>query len=280
MLPIPSTKPWKTATMNSSGEETEAEGRDVLSRAIPRKGAAGGLSTHGALRQTARTRSAARPKTSAMAVPTLSSEFLWHSILLLLGRVGNRIIEFYNGLFTLGNRDTARIYENLGHGFRKRGQYDKALTAYRELVKLNPNSASSHFHMGRIYEMRGESDLAVKAYQKVIEIKPNHTEALYRLGLVLGKADDLEGAIEILGRAAEQNPASHRILYRLGILHDKSGSPEKALVHLERAVELKDDEPRYHQYLGFVYEGLGRHDEAVRHFKVVMEMEGALEDET
>lgn len=205
----------------------------------------------------------------------VSSEFVWHSFLLLVGRMCNRLLEFYRRFFVLRKQDETRIYENLGHGFRKKGQSDKALTAYRELIKRNPRNADAYYQMGRIYGAKGEDELAVRAYRSAIKCRADHADAHHRLGLLYARAGDLERAIETLGQAVELAPDDHRLLYRLGVYHDKNGAPEQALPILKRAVELHRDEPRYHQYLGFVYEGLGNHDEAIAHFKAVMEIEGA-----
>jgi tetratricopeptide (TPR) repeat protein len=201
-----------------------------------------------------------KAETSAAQV---SSRFLLHSFLLLLGRAGKRILEFYNGLFVLRSRETSRIYENMGCGFRKKGQLDKALAAYRELIKLNPDNAEAYFHLGRIYAAKGELELAFEALSSAIGLKPKHAEAHCLLGRVRQKSGDLPAAMEEL----------------MGVCQDKTGSPEEALKNLEQAAELMPDEPRYHQYLGFVYEGLGRHDRAVAHFKTVMELESAAEDD-
>jgi tetratricopeptide (TPR) repeat protein len=224
-------------------------------------------------------RTAARPTAAPGGSAPISTDYYLHSLLLLLGRVGNRILEFYNGFFSLGNGDNGRIYENLGRGFRNKGQFDKALAAYRELAKLNPGSADAQFQIGRLHAAKGELDLAIAAFRSAVAKKPDHAEARYHLGRACAKSQDLAGAVAELAKAVEQNPENHEWHYWLGVCHDKNGSPEKALVSLQRAVGLRPDEPRYHQYIGFVYEGLDRHDRAVEHFKAVMELESAMEDD-
>jgi len=192
--------------------------------------------------------------------------------------VANRVLDFYNKLFSLGATDQARIYENLGRGFRKKGLNDKALTAYRELIRLNPNHLEAHLQMGRIYLGRSELELAIRSYQTVLKAKPNHAEALHGLGMAHARSGEMEQATEMFEKAVEQAADRHEWLYRLGVLYDKQGQGEQAIEKLQRALEIKGDEPRYHQYLGFVYEGMGRHDDAIPHFKAVMEHESGVED--
>jgi tetratricopeptide (TPR) repeat protein len=209
----------------------------------------------------------------------ISTEYFFHSFLLLLGRLGNSILSLYNRLFVLDGRDERQIYENLARGFRKKGLPEKALVAYRELVRLMPTNAEAHFQIGRLYASKGDLELAARCYHNAIKHKPTHAEAFFYLSGLHSKNNETTQAIEALAKAVELAPENHRWLYKLGVLEDKCGSPEKAAQYLQRAIKLCRNEPKYHQYLGFIFEGLGRHEEAIRHFKIVTELEEAQEGE-
>ncbi len=224
-------------------------------------------------------RTAALPTADGPSISPISTEFFLHSLLLMLGRIGNGIINFYNRLFVLDNKDLRQIYDNLGRGFRKKGMPDKALVAYRELVRIAPNNPDAQYQMARICSAQGDLELAAQCYKNVLQQKPTHAEAWYHLGVVYSKTREVASSVEAMSKAVELAPQNHPWHYKLGVLLDKAGTPEKALQHLQKAIELRPDEPKYHQYLGFVFEGLGRHEEAVQHFKAVMELEGAREPE-
>jgi tetratricopeptide (TPR) repeat protein len=68
-----------------------------------------------------------------------------------------------------------------GRSFQKQGRWNEAISAYEELIKLNPASADAHFGMGETYAAMGDSNLARFEWREAVRLNPNHIESLQRL---------------------------------------------------------------------------------------------------
>lgn len=56
-------------------------------------------------------------------------------------------------------------------------QYNQAIEAFHEVIRLAPNNSDGYFGLGLVYEKREEKDKAVDAYQKALELNPNDSAA-------------------------------------------------------------------------------------------------------
>ena len=71
---------------------------------------------------------------------------------------------------------------------------DKAVSAYQESLKCNPNLFAPHLGLGDTYRVMGLYEQAERAYRKALEIKPGHAKALAGLEKIrLIKSQDRGG---------------------------------------------------------------------------------------
>lgn len=56
-------------------------------------------------------------------------------------------------------------WNNMGYCYRRLKQYDKALEAYRQALALKPDFAYAHEYMGRTYLAMGNKDAAKREYE-------------------------------------------------------------------------------------------------------------------
>ncbi len=73
----------------------------------------------------------------------------------------------------------------LGNDYFDLGNYDKALEAYTNALKIDPSNADVMTDMGIAYRRVGKPKEAVSSFRKALEVDPNHTTALFNLGIVL-----------------------------------------------------------------------------------------------
>jgi tetratricopeptide (TPR) repeat protein len=78
----------------------------------------------------------------------------------------------------------AGVWNALGIAYGKKGEYDRAIEAYRKALELKPDDHKAWYNLGLAYFAKGEHDLAIEAYRKALELKPDLHEAWYNLGVV------------------------------------------------------------------------------------------------
>jgi len=67
---------------------------------------------------------------------------------------------------------------------------------YKEILKTNPNHASSHNNLGLIFHAYKDLQQARDCYEKAIAIEPNYVNAYNNLGLVLKELGERKKAID------------------------------------------------------------------------------------
>src|SRR6195952_1204447 len=87
-----------------------------------------------------------------------------------------------------------------GLNFLLNDQHDKAIDAFIEIVKLDPETADMHFALGNLFRRRGETERAIRVHQNLLS-RPDlpleqQSHAQYELGMDYLKAGLLDRAEE------------------------------------------------------------------------------------
>ena len=100
------------------------------------------------------------------------------------------------------SRSLPRGYFN-GLNFLLNDQHDKAIDAFIELLKLDPETVDLHFALGNLFRRRGETERAIRAHQNLL-LRPDlpqdqKSQANFELGQDYLKAGLLDRAEETFG---------------------------------------------------------------------------------
>lgn len=91
-----------------------------------------------------------------------------------------------------------------GLNFLLNEQPDKAIEAFIEVVKVDPETVELHFALGSLFRRRGESDRAIRMHRNLLErtdlAEEQRLQALHELGQDYLKAGLLDRAEEAFGR--------------------------------------------------------------------------------
>jgi len=83
-------------------------------------------------------------------------------------------------------------------------QPDKAIEAFLEVARLDPDTLELHFALGSLFRRRGELDRAIRIHQSLVDradlAQDQRMKALYELGEDFLKAGLLDRAEEVFGR--------------------------------------------------------------------------------
>src|SRR5262249_28735559 len=101
-------------------------------------------------------------------------------------------------------------YYNLALVYRRKGQIDLAIQAYREALRVNPRMADAHYNLANVYLDKGQFGLAFSHYKHAIELRPNWDKAANGLvqaeaALAAAAAQPTEGRSEL---SAPEQPSA------------------------------------------------------------------------
>lgn len=169
------------------------------------------------------------------------------------------------------------IYFLLGLAYSEKGDYDKAVSRYREYLSLDPNNALVHFYLGAGLDKQGKTKEAVSELKKAIKLNPDNAEALNYLGYLYAEQGiKLKESIELLKKALKLKPDSGYIVDSLGWAYFKQGRLDKALSELKRAVKLsagrKEDDAIIREHLGDAYFKKGIVKSALRQWEKSLQL--------
>jgi predicted Zn finger-like uncharacterized protein len=82
------------------------------------------------------------------------------------------------------HRDPIRELLDKGVDYLDNAQYNQAIEAFNEVIRLNPNNSDGYFGLGMVHEKRENWAQAIDAYQKALELNPNDSTAKENLKFI------------------------------------------------------------------------------------------------
>ena len=106
---------------------------------------------------------------------------------------------YENGLKLKSDQEEA--WYNKGVLLGKLGRYQEALTAYEEALKLRPEDAEAWNNTGAALRSLGKHKEALNAFEKALSLRPDYADAWYNKGVALFKLGDLGEALTAFEKA-------------------------------------------------------------------------------
>ncbi|HLA69793.1 MAG TPA: tetratricopeptide repeat protein [Bacteroidota bacterium] len=179
--------------------------------------------------------------------------------------------------------DPNKILFLLGNLYLKTGDYDRALTYYKQLAlheKQLSQTLRAHmqFNMGLSHFYRGNLKQAESYFRKAKKADPMFPKINESLGELLLRREAFSESIVVLKQAITADPYSWIGHYLLGLAHQKTKSWTSAYEEFVAAVEMDPNEPNGWQMCGEVLLSLERFDEAERYLRKALELNPHLTD--
>lgn len=146
------------------------------------------------------------------------------------------ILEYQQALSLAPNNSKTNLL--LGLTYANAGDLKNALIHMKKCVELDPSYAS-YFHLGLIYAVKNESKKALEAFDDALKLNPESSEAHYQKGLVYTSQKKNQKAIEAYQQAVKLNPNFEQARLALAGLAQKEGDKEMALQQVEELRKLK-----------------------------------------
>jgi tetratricopeptide (TPR) repeat protein len=149
--------------------------------------------------------------------------------------VGRQATEFYEKL-ARANPTSVECREEIGRVARQRRQWDKAIDAYTQAIKLAPKRWGPWSSRGFAHLHLQQWDKCIQDYTKAIELAPDvHTNWHHR-GLVYMRLGQWDNVVADYSSLLEKYPADYNAWYSRAVAYVKLNQPEQAVADLRQAV--------------------------------------------
>lgn len=140
---------------------------------------------------------------------------------------------------------------------------EKAIAAYRQAVKLNPDLAEAYFKLGMAYSLleKEQKDAGVAAEEPTPAPKKKGKKDVPAKLTEADKA--FENAVKAYKKILEKNPKDDAAQFNLGRAYNKLNEDTDAQKALTQAVKLKPDDGLYQTELGAILIKLAKYEDAV-----------------
>ncbi|MBI5753489.1 MAG: serine protease [Hydrogenophilales bacterium] len=201
----------------------------------------------------------------------------WYSLGIAYDKAGQtaKAIEAYQQALRIDPED-AEAWNNLGYAYDIAGQIAKAIEAYQQALRINPAYAAAWYNLGIAYDNAGQIAKAIEAYQQALRINPEDANAWNNLGVAYDNAGQTARAIEAYQQALRINPEDAKAWYNLGIAYDKASQSAKAIEAYQQALRINPEHAKAWNNLGIYYALSGQRGKVMEVYKQLKTLDPVL----
>jgi tetratricopeptide (TPR) repeat protein len=167
--------------------------------------------------------------------------------------------------------DRERLYVDMARA-QMSGDFEARNKAAQAIRKRHPEDIDAAMFLASSEMAKGNAERALQIYSELIAIDPNNAGVYNQIGYYYAWRGDYDKAIENLKKYQFMAPDQANPYDSLGEVQAFSGHYEEAIKNLNRALALKPDFYESYGHLGVAYEGMGDYPKAIENY-----LRGALE---
>ncbi len=172
---------------------------------------------------------------------------------------------------------TARGYQLMGEVASTEGNWQAAIDAYRQALKLEPSLAGLHLRVGALMLQHSQDPDdwkdAIAELAAELKVNPGSAEAEYEIAEAYRKHSELEKAGPAFRRALELRPDFVEARIGLAKVLRQQKQTQEALAVLEPARDSKPPNPAVHFLLAQLYRDVGRAADAQKEDAVFQQLQ-------
>jgi Flp pilus assembly protein TadD len=166
-------------------------------------------------------------------------------------------------------------HANLGAVLEARGRPQEAAGAYREALRVRPDSAPVLNNLGALLQAAGETPEALRLYREAIRVQPDYANARYNLGNALAASGAFEGALAEFRAVVRLRPGDVGAQANLGAALLATGRAAEAITVLRQVVAADPRSLNAQFNLGRALAARGNLAEAADHFEQAVRIDPA-----
>lgn len=146
-------------------------------------------------------------------------------------------IDFFQKAIAAGY-ETPDLYVWLANTYRNQGDFDLAMKAYEDKLRLDGNRVEAHTFFGIHYALQGDNESAREEFRTALELDPDFLPARRNLVVTLFALEKYEKAMARGKAILNSHPDEFRIHYVIGEILLQWGKPNEAKKYFSRALQL------------------------------------------
>jgi len=166
------------------------------------------------------------------------------------------------------------MYKKFDHAaeLAEKGEYEKAIVEWRELLSTNPDDARIHSNLGSALAQTGRYAEAIPEFEKALELNAQYREIYHNLGRTLLAAGRPDDAILILNKGLQYYPESPDLHNHLGLALVSKNRLDEAEAEFEKTLKLNPNDVVAHFVLGKTLAQKGDWDRAIAEFREALRL--------
>tara|TARA_B110000971_G_scaffold124691_1_gene127643 strand:+ start:5185 stop:7281 length:2097 start_codon:yes stop_codon:yes gene_type:complete len=155
----------------------------------------------------------------------------------------------------------------LGVANSQLGNHEVGIEFIQKAISLNQSNPMAYNNIANIFSEIQKHDQALIYINKSLSIKPENIDAISIKGKTLFSLDRHNEALQEYNKLLNFNPNHAETYYNKGILYSKLSQKENAIENYKKAIALKPDYSIAHYNLGNLYFELDKIEDAKNYFK-------------
>ena len=149
---------------------------------------------------------------------------------------------------------TAIDWLTYGNQLWRLQQFDEAILAIQQAIKLKPKLYQAYYALGLVYSSDGKHQLAVEEYDRVINLKPNYYQAWRDRSLALFDLEKYQEALTAIEKAISFLEDNFHLHYRRANVLFSLGRLEEAKQAYTKSIEINPNfVPAYYNSANLYY---------------------------
>ena len=166
----------------------------------------------------------------------------------------------------------ADAYHNKGITLNNLQRYQEALEAYDQAIRLNPQYAPV-YHKSNTLRDPQRCEEALVAYEQAIRLNPKFAAAYYNKGITLSNLQRYEEALEAYDQAIRLNPQYALAYNNKGITLANMQRYQEALEAYDQAIRLNPQYALAYNGKGYTLHDLQRYEEALEAYEQAIRLD-------
>lgn len=161
---------------------------------------------------------------------------------------------------------------------RGKGDYDKALDAYKAAKPEYDETAGYYYGIGRCQEELGDRELALESYLECAKIDDSYRDVNEKIADLCMEqyrrtfdVREYKKAVQYMDRQVEQNENCYILVHR-GLMHRAAMRLQKAIKDFEKALTYQPEDWAAFNNIGYCYKHMGEYEKSIEMYEMSLDM--------